>query len=47
MTQNTLVTDAKIDWLSKRGYVIKKVDGNNVSYYLTEEGKKYLNDAKA
>lgn len=46
MTQNTLVTDAKIKWLADKGYVIVKTEGGNVSYFLTEQGKIFLNDKK-
>lgn len=46
MTQNTLITDAKIAWLSEKGYLVTKIENGNTSYYLTQEGKDFLNDKK-
>jgi predicted transcriptional regulator len=44
MEQNSLITDAKIEWLEKNGYVIKKTNNGKTSYYVTNKGKEYLND---
>ena len=44
MERNSIVTDAKIDWLVGKGYVTRQIEGGKTSYIVTEKGKEYLND---
>lgn len=41
---NSQVTDKKIDWLAKHGYIIPRVLDGVTSYIVTDKGKVYLND---
>lgn len=44
MKQDTLVTDKKILWLEKHGYIQSKTTDGALSYFITDKGKLYLND---
>lgn len=44
---DTLVTDKKINWLVKKGYVVAHVKDGVITYSVTDKGKVYLNDASS
>ena len=46
MIKSSFVTDAKIKWLSKHGYVEEQIVDGKTSYIITEKGQVYLNDEK-